>query len=50
LARLSYALRDAAFREAVRRQDPPEVILQHARRFDEQDQEKKAGGATESKE
>jgi PTS system nitrogen regulatory IIA component len=40
LARLSFALRAPAFREAVRRQDPPEVILQHARRFDEQDQEK----------
>jgi PTS system nitrogen regulatory IIA component len=50
LARLSFALRDAAFREALRRQEPPEVILHHARRFDELDQEKQAGGATESRE
>jgi PTS system nitrogen regulatory IIA component len=47
LARLSFALRDPDFREAVRRQDPPEILLRHARRFDDKDQEKQAEGAGE---
>jgi nitrogen PTS system EIIA component len=44
LARLSFALRDSEFREAVRRQDPPDILLRHARSFEDKDQDKQAGG------